>query len=153
MTDTDYLSLLGLHFDEGALREFLNAAKITKTPKIPRDDVSTCLEIQTLGIEMTFTDVSYFSHARRFYPDGALVLTSIHFHGTKTRDHEIFPFSPPKNLVFGMHPNDVNPLLGDPQLKNENTGLSRWNFDDKWIAAFFNEANALIRVTVQFQSK
>lgn len=131
MQKYDYTSLLGLYFGEKALTDFLLSVGITKRPKIPRDDTSTIVEGKSSGLELTFEEEEFLETPLRDYPDGAMVLTSIRFNGTRTDECEISPLELPHGLKFGMNREAILQLLGTPQLVDDELDMFRWDFAEQ----------------------
>ena len=100
MTNVDYAALIGKFYGEIEVISFLTAVAITMTPRVPRDEHWTILVNEDLGVELTFTEESYFEYPTREYPPAALVLSNIVFHGTKTSLHKKCPLALPHDCHF-----------------------------------------------------
>ncbi len=149
----DYFQLLGLYYGEPPLTEFLHSINLTKAPRVPRDDTSTILESKSAGMEVTFTEEEFVEFPTRDYLDGALVLSCIHFHGSKTREHEKFADSLPKGLRFEMNRADVEQLLGTPSKVNNELGSLRWDFEEHCMSVRFEKPTSIVRVSIQLHNR
>lgn len=139
MENLDYFKILDLYFGEPALKNFLDAVKITKAPKIPRDETSVIVENKTTGIEVTFDDEEFIDFPPRDYPDGALVLTGIIFNGFSSGTSAAFSSTLPKGLKFGMSREDATRLLGPPKYFDAEMDITHWNYDDKRLFIDFTD--------------
>ena len=153
MNSVDYFSKLGLYYGEPELHAFLKDLNIAKPPKIPKDDTETIVSSKTSGVDLTFTDESYLDFPTKPYPDGAMVLSSINFHGTKTRDHAIFSSALPKQLEFSMSSKEVQGLLGPAQDVDEDGEMFRWDFGDHCMFIDFDAKDHISSVGIQLHNR
>jgi len=153
MKSDDYFTQLGLYYGTAELHELLKYLNISKPPKIPNHDTETILSSKTGGVDLTFTDEAYLDFRTKPYPDGAMVLSSINFHGTKTREHAIFSSALPKGLKFSMCSMEVQVLLGPAQDVDDDGKMFRWDFGDHCMFIDFDSADRINTVGIQLQNR
>lgn len=153
MDDTNYIDILGKYFGESELTEFLSRFEIASPPKIARGDRDVSVLSVRNGIEFTFTAERFLDVAFREYPDGALVLSNIFFHGTKTAAHESFRHALPLGLLFSMDKDAVTEHLGKPQWTNSKGTLFRWDAEKHCVSSRFDENGQLDMIGVQLPNK
>lgn len=149
----DYIAILGQYYGEKMLMDALHSLGINDSPRIPRDDTDKIIEATDAGMELTFTDERALEVSFRAYPDGAIVLSNLYFHGTNTDEHAAFDGELPLALAFGMKASDLNARFGFPNWVNDNATLFRWNTPHYCISARLDELGKVERFGFQMPNR
>lgn len=149
----NYIELLGKYCGESELDVAISAWNIQDRPKLPRNERSVIVVVPTHGIELTFTGERFLDISSRSYPDGALVLSNIFFHGEKNDDHEAFESELPNGLHFSMSKDNVIDLLGEPHWTNPMKTLFRWDSEGYCVSSRFDASGRVELVGVQLPNK
>jgi|GEM_PF-889810 hypothetical protein len=153
MSDHKFVSVLGKYFGEVELTLFLAELNILKLPKIPRDESDIIVEVKDHGIELTFQNEDSLDVSFREYPDGAVVLSNIFFHGVETKNHGMFRLDLPFNLSYSMNKEDAAKALGSEPWVNKSGNLLRWDFGKYCISTQFDDGGRMELVGVQLPNR
>ncbi len=127
MEKIDALTLVGSYFGEVDLDRVLSSLGYSGRPKVKKGDNNVTIEFKDNGLDITLAPERALDVRARNYPDGALVVTSVLFHGTSDGGYSPYEHEPPFQVLFGMTQKDVASVLGAPSSTNASATLQRWD--------------------------
>lgn len=149
MTTQDYLNAIGDYFGGSCVDFVLNHLGIDETPKIPRGERSANFVAMSLGVEIAFTDEGSLDVPSERYPDGALVLSSVRFHGSGENGFKAYDGSLPHDLSFEMGLGEASRRLGPPAFSNEFIGIYRWDLQNYCVFVDCEVGKKITQICVQ----
>ncbi len=148
-----YAQTVGRYVGEKSLSDFLRQIEIEELPQIPNDDTSTILSSKKFGLELTFSDEEFIADRPHDYPEGAIVLIGILFHGMRNEEHEVSPLQLPHTVTFSMTLDEILKKLGKPNFSDVDIGLYRWNFIDHSFFVELDESGKIFSISLQIAIK
>ena len=128
MQTQNYIDAIGHYYGEPQIEVLLTHVGAVKQPKIKRGERSANVVNETLGIELAFTHADMLDVVNPSkYPDGAIVLSSVHFYADAYGAFKKYHGELPHGIQTNMGLKDVIKLLGEPSFANEYIGVYRWD--------------------------
>jgi hypothetical protein len=132
----DLLLLLNKPSTDSDVQLFLNAINLQSTKlRIKRGESDAAIESKEHGIALNF---KYANDALRF-PEGTLVLSTIHAMSKGTEGHRQFSGTLISGLNFDMTRESVRRILGNPDWSSPILAVDRWERPGYQIVVQFHE--------------
>lgn len=154
LINDNFFDCVGMYFGEPGLVDLLKKFDVdtNKPPKIHRGEQSLNVVCAKHGIELVFRKKEALHVFFREYPEGAIVLAGIIFHGYEDDDHRAYKSSLPMKLSFNMTAKEVSAILGKAAVIELSQEEIRWDFPQHCLFAEFG-GSRLIGVTLQMPNK
>jgi hypothetical protein len=130
------LLLLNKPSTDAEVQALLNAIKLqTAKLRIKRGESDVAIESKEFGIVLNF---KHAGDALNF-PEGTLILSTIHAMSKGTEGHQQFDGALVSDLSFDMKREDVKRILGNPDWSSPMLAIDRWERPGYQIVVQFHE--------------
>ena len=143
-----YVESIGLHLGDVALVPLLTALDISATQKLKRGEETVNVTKKSLGIEAIFRLESALTVAARTYPEGALVLSNLSFHGRARSGFAKYVGALPLGVEFGWSRKQMQLKFGSPAWDDDDLGSARWDLSAHCLFADFDH-DSLVGFAIQ----
>lgn len=141
----DFIFCLRKPADAPEVVSLLAAVGVTKTPKMPKDDIEARADLPKLGLSLIFE------------PEGAktsrLMFTGVQFFSEAEQGYKSFPGELPGHVLFSDSQEQVHAKLGKPSEAKKGMRLEGWTFDGLLLTVEYAKDKRIAMIAVEIPPK
>ena len=147
MNGNEFLSVIGLPYANGRVKEIVVACGIDKIPQESFDSATSSARLTNIaeGLELTFEDERHLESKSRGYDERSLVFVNARMYSDASDEFKPFTGILPRGLSFDMGLKDVEAALGKKPVKDgKGPESARWEFNGYCVIVSFPDNQSKI---------